>query len=536
MRIRSRKLHLLLTFTACLTAAISVAANAENKPAENKPQNFQGKEITADHSLFKELQRDFTSGDEVTQACSGCHNRASAQVKSTLHWNWESHFDHNLGKGGRSLNNYCISSNKLGDNACVNCHVGWDGKKGEVNCLVCHSQKITNWKESFADVAEFVADGDEESLEIAEEIRQELRASYQAIGTPTAKNCGSCHFYSGGGDGVKRGDMDSSLVNPSRDLDVHLSKDGAGFTCVDCHETTNHHVPGRQYSHSAKEMRENEPHRKTKSPLNCETCHSDRPHKENSLLDSHAKKIACQTCHIPSIARGHPTKVWWDWSKAGKTKDGKPYYTTDDLGMKNYMSIKGEFKWEKNVRPVYQWYNGAMKNITLDDKIDPNSVVEVQVPLAYDPKKGSRRHQGFKIHPFKEHLGNQPYDTERQALLAPMLSGDKGYWTTLNWEESLTEGMKIMGIPFSGKYDFVKSKFLYSSNHTIAPKEQALTCDECHNRSDSRMNGIAGVYVPGRGDFSVFTKWVWVLMGLMVVGAVFHALFRIIIKVRSRED
>lgn len=41
---------------------------------------------TADHSKFKELQKDFQSGPEVTKACLACHTEASKQVMHTQHW------------------------------------------------------------------------------------------------------------------------------------------------------------------------------------------------------------------------------------------------------------------------------------------------------------------------------------------------------------------------------------------------------------------------------------------------------------------
>ena len=40
---------------------------------------------TADHSKFNELQREFTSGPEVTKACLGCHTEAALQIHRTKH-------------------------------------------------------------------------------------------------------------------------------------------------------------------------------------------------------------------------------------------------------------------------------------------------------------------------------------------------------------------------------------------------------------------------------------------------------------------
>ena len=39
-------------------------------------------------------------------------------------------------------------------------------------------------------------------------------------------------------------------------------------------------------------------------------------------LNDHVASVACQTCHIPEIARGGvATEIDWDWRTAGKTKD-----------------------------------------------------------------------------------------------------------------------------------------------------------------------------------------------------------------------
>lgn len=487
------------------------------------------KEITADHSKFKELDKPFQSGDEITKACTGCHNRAGEQLKKTEHWKWHIDGNERLGKGALVVNNFCISSNKLGDKECLDCHIGWKGQEGEVNCLVCHSRKEMNWRETLGDIKNVESDEDQSSKDLVQYLRQELHDSITDIGQPTNKNCGSCHFFSGGDDGVKRGDMSTGLLTASRDIDVHLSKDGAGLNCRDCHTTRDHQVPGRKYTESAKAEREQLKEPEYQSFLRCNSCHGDRPHHESNLND-HMRNIACQSCHIPLIARQDPTKVWWDWSKAGQLKDGKPFFTKDEFGKKNYMSIKGEFRWEKNIVPLYSWYDGKMKNYLLDEEIDPTKEVDVQIP------EGQAGEPGAKIAPFKVHHGNQPYDKKLNRLLAPLLSGPQGFWTTFNWQESLTEGMKLVGLPYSGDFDYVKSRFMYPVNHTIAPKEKALGCDDCHRGAGadglgSRMAGIEGVYVAGRGDLQWLTRYLWILLGLILFGAISHALFRMAVKI-----
>lgn len=57
-------------------------------PAPKSPA-IKDSKSTADHGKFKELQRDFQSGPEVTQACLECHTEAARQVHQSKHWQWE---------------------------------------------------------------------------------------------------------------------------------------------------------------------------------------------------------------------------------------------------------------------------------------------------------------------------------------------------------------------------------------------------------------------------------------------------------------
>ena len=46
----------------------------------------------------------------------------------------------------------------------------------------------------------------------------DLGKAAQSVTNPQRENCGSCHYYGGGGDGVKHGDLDSSLNHPDMAL------------------------------------------------------------------------------------------------------------------------------------------------------------------------------------------------------------------------------------------------------------------------------------------------------------------------------
>jgi hypothetical protein len=63
----------------------------------------------------------------------------------------------------------------------------------------------------------------------------DLAAAAQSVAAPTRAQCGACHFNGGGGNGVKHGDLDESLLYPTEELDVHMGK--LNLLCTDCHRT-----------------------------------------------------------------------------------------------------------------------------------------------------------------------------------------------------------------------------------------------------------------------------------------------------------
>ena len=100
----------------------------------------------------------------------------------------------------------------------------------------------------------------------------------------------------------------------------------------------------------------------------CEQCHTGRPH-DSDLLNEHTLKVACQTCHIPSYARANATKMAWDWSTAGRLRNGEPFEETDTAGNLTYASIKGTFTWQPDVVPDYVWFNGTAGHYLIGDRV-----------------------------------------------------------------------------------------------------------------------------------------------------------------------
>ena len=455
---------------------------------------------TADHSKFKELQQEFKSGPEVTRACLTCHTEAASQFHKAIHWTWlapDAPPEAKIGKAGNVVNNFCInlSSNEP---RCTSCHAGYGWKdkhfdfaaQDKVDCLACHEQ--TGTYEKFPAGA---GNPVSEPKKMGEKTFNppDWRKVAQSVALPTRQNCGTCHFFGGGGEGVKHGDLDSSMFNPDKELDVHMDAKGLNFTCTRCHTTEQHAISGRSYKLTEQTDRRSLLDNDSIKRITCYACHSEQPHKHEAKLNDHTDKVACQTCHIPTFARKNSTKTSWDWSVAGKRDEsGKPIVEKRD-GRSVYDGMKGAFIWEKNVVPTYLWYNGRLNYLTLQERIDPSSTVRINSPTATPDDPNAR------IYPFKLHRGKQPYDAKRNTFVAPHLFGndDSAYWKNYDWVKASQAGMDYVGLPFSGEVGFVETEYLFQTTHMVAPKDKALSCEECHSRN-GRLKDVAGVYMPGR--------------------------------------
>ncbi len=423
-----------------------------------------------DHSEFEILQQDFATPQDLTETCLSCHVDAAKEVMHTTHWTWEfvnETTGQTLGKKN-VINDFCIATSS-NEPRCTSCHVGygWEDQSFDFNaqenvdCLVCHDTTGTYKK---------VPTG---AGMPAEDVDLSLIA--QNVGETSRETCGACHFYGGGGDEVKHGDLDSSLIAPDYELDVHMDAEGLDFTCATCHATDNHEIPGSRYSMDAEDWK------------GCEDCHTN-PHTL-SILNDHAEKIACQTCHIPEFARGDiPTKLTWDWSTAGKKdENGNLLIIKDEEGNITYHGLKGEFTWGENVIPEYLWFNGTVEYTLLGDTIDPQQSVKINNFI------GDKNDPDSKIWPVKHFSGKQVYDSGYNTLVVPHLFGkdDTAYWGNFDWGKSVEAGMAYVNMPYSGEYGFVETDMYWPITHMVAPASEALHCQDCHTAEDSRLDFAA---------------------------------------------
>jgi len=315
---------------------------------------------------------------------------------------------------------------------------------------------------------------------------------------------------------------------------VHMAVDGANMACADCH-TFNQHIPsGSRYAANPKDTHGKDLPKDDHNRATCESCHGNTPHKA-AKINHHANKVACQTCHIPEFARGGvATKMLWDWSTAGKKDaEGKPLFIKDDHGHLTYSAAKGDFKLGENVRPEYKWYNGTVHQVTITDKIDDSKVLEL------NRVEGSAADPKARIWPFKVMHGKQPYDTVNKTLVVNHVWGDDdtAFWKHYDYAKSIQSGMNTAGVLYSGQFGFIETRMNWFITHMVAPKQKAVSCQECHTRgAEGRLASITDIYMPGRDR----VEWIDWAGGLMVAGALgaslLHGLVRLIARRKEKQS
>lgn len=484
-----------------------------NNIEELKKQYKERKLSVKDHSQFAQLQKNFTSVHEITMACLECHKERGHELLRSHHFLWERE-DYIPGRGvvyhgkKNALNNFCTGITGS-EQTCTRCHAGYGytdknydfTNPANIDCLVCHDNTFTYKKRSGG--AGYPEEGSK---------APDYKLIFAHLGTPRIENCGACHFHGGGGNNVKHGDLEIALIGCSRDIDVHMSPEGSGLVCIDCHKTENHVMKGRYYALSSTNERR----------ALCQDCHTPFPHKDD-LMNEHTLRVDCKTCHIPVYAKVNPTKMYWDWSTACDLRNGLPYEQVDEEGNTIYLSEKGTFEWARNVIPEYQWFNGTADHHFLTDTIKT-------IPVSLNTLFGSYKDKNSKIIPKKIHRGKQPRDIVYNRILQAKLwdaeKGHKALWVDFNWYDAIDTAMKILNIPFSGQFDFVETEMHLPISHMVSPKEHVVQCSECHTRKQSRLASIQDIYIPGR-DRHQLVDIAGILLILASLGGVLtHGLLR----------
>ncbi len=434
-----------------------------------------------DHSQF--LKGPFKDGESVTKACLDCHDKQASDLMKTSHWTWKGltkghvrGYEKSKVEYGKTnmLNGFCVNveggQNQLNRGHCAECHPGYawhdnsfdHNDKKKVDCLICHAQKGDYAREDH-EISEFT----------------DLDVAAKSVGMPTLNNCGFCHFAGGGDDGVKHGTLGKAMLTADKSHDVHMAstaKGGLGFACQNCHTTKEHKIGGASTQMATYNAR-----------VSCEDCHNPKDlHKKSpnaAIINAHLKSVACQTCHIPLIAKAKPTLTLWDYSTVGKKIKSEPME-----GKATFDDGKGSYVWAKNIVPAYRWFDGTINRYMKGDKIK-----NLSAPVVMESPFGSISQKEAKIYPFKIYYGNQPADSEFAYLLT--FNNFKGLWVHKDWNKALVDGAKGSGLPYSGKHKFVKTVSYIGQTHEVVPKEKALTCGDCHmggKRMDWKALGYNG--------------------------------------------
>jgi len=428
-----------------------------------------------------------------TDSCLDCHGLIGDELLTNAHFTWQGTSTNITGYEGEThgkndlINNFCIAV-PSNEGRCTQCHAGYGyddntfsfADRESVDCLVCHDQSGTYAKGmTTAGLPDPAVD-----------LQAVARSVAQNDGEPTIKNCIGCHANAGGGDNVKHGDLAMSLVNTTREYDVHMGKDGLPvYDCIDCHaskkdgneDLIEHGIGGMAY-HSVDdgEMKD------------CVDCHGDRANIHagktvEPILNLQVAggvvahdRLACQVCHIPAIARGvAPTMIEWYWAEAGQ--DPAPAVADGET----YSKKKGRLVWANDVRPALLFHDGMWNRMMINVNDEFTST-----PVDLGSPSADYTTAGAMIYPFKKMVGNQPADADplNRRMLVPHLFGAKGgpnwYWKDYDWDLALIDGANYTGQTYSGAYEFVDTFMFLKVDHEIAPAERAFgmdnSCVDCH--------------------------------------------------------
>lgn len=424
--------------------------------------------------------------------CIECHEDVALNMLNSVHVNWagptprlsNSDGEH-LGKANVGINTFCTYANSS-KNTCFSCHVRRDGNAphppelADIDCLMCHndvykrkavsdpqnSETVTNINGetqtyTFGKVDEdgnFLTEPDFSNMPDGTNITNLART----VHLPTKQSCLRCHATAGGGDWAKRGDFGFSSADPVVTEDYHMSKDGADLGCVNCHATNDHKIAGRGIDLRADEA----------SVPTCAGCHSQNPHTSSTLNRHASGQVSCQVCHIREYAKGGATELERDWRN--------PVWNPAFLGGQG--GFVGEETKEANLKPEYVWFDGTSYVYNVGETIaaDERGVY----PMA-KANGGIFSNNSFIV-PIKRHFSIMPLHESGQ-MVAPSIVW---MFMTGDFDTAVQKGMEEQGL--TGSYTMVDADAEMLITHGVEPKENAPSCNECHNGTGKTPDG-AGV-------------------------------------------
>ena len=423
---------------------------------------------------------------EGTATCLKCHRDEAQEAHNSVHYQWLGDASETIGlntsKAGKlgGINDFCIypdinwigkltnTDGNLVDGGCAKCHVGLGEKPSpqsttaqltNIDCLICHSDSYKRKVEKVDGAFKFVPD--------LAKMTVSIHQAAADVTLPSKDSCLNCHTKAGGGNNFKRGDIEEAHRNPSRSFDVHMaskSNGGAGLSCLDCHTAEGHKIAGRGTDLRPREL---------STEVSCTQCHGNNPHDSNDI-NKHTARVNCTVCHIPYFAKVAATDMNRFWNKPGDLVEEKGLYEPNHDK-------------KTNVVPEYKFFNGMSYFYQFGDAASPgpDGRIVMSAPI------GSVDDEGAKIHAFKKHLATQPIDPKNDRLL-PLKIGK--FFETGEIDEAVSLGVAAVGWKYNG-HDFANTERYMGLYHEVAPEEQALSCNDCHN-GGKRLDFAALGYTP----------------------------------------
>jgi hypothetical protein len=421
------------------------------------------------------------------------------------------------GDGAIGINTYCGSHENSPRFTCAGCHVGngrfpnsklpmdkteRQAELNNIDCLMCHQESYKRFPTGEFEPLEIVAAGADgkpdpnqepilrtgsQGIPVVDENThdflfepadanstlvhlggtprmQDRLSAAQSVHATTRKACLNCHAKAGGGDGTKRGDLSSALVDPDPRIDIHMSSSGENLTCAGCHDAGGHRLQGRGL-----DLRPND----AAEHFTCESCH-DQPHSDysnrvGSSHDKHADRVACQTCHIPTFAKGVPTETNRDWED--------PHFSD--------AACNGRGGWlpredkALNLTPSYQWFDGTSQVYVLGENLADYPITTLKdgsEAITLGLPNGWVNTQNAKIYPMKEHTSKSAVHDATNRLIA---HSTFEFFRTGSFESAVESALEQTGR--AGDNYTVKQVHTYQTiNHGVEDTSTALECGACH--------------------------------------------------------
>ncbi|MGA1862995.1 hypothetical protein OWM07_08925 [Deferribacter thermophilus] len=413
--------------------------------------------------------------------CEKCHPGAIKEVMNSVHYKWSGKVPPNylkdengkfvtggkeVGKkfklgscpGAYPLANYLgmlpdKNGKKIGL-GCGKCHIGGgfppvDYKKATievknaVECLICHAEEYDMSKRKVIKVGE---NNGKPILRLTQDMSDK---ALQSVGRPTVEACMRCHYTAGGGPFFKRG------VDYASDTDVHAAK---GLLCVDCH------TPRPRKGHGmlrgpGLELWNYDAYSKEEG---CVRCHVGKIHKDERYDKSCNEKIACVTCHIKTTGG----LVFKDFSEMHQSKKS------------GFWLFKAVVKDEHSVPVEYMWWDKTAKEPFVPEGSPKDKNSKLYVFKKYEQivpvdKNGNRLPYKLGIvtkdGPGEDKNNNGIGDNLEKAALVGVKLG--------KFLNGKPENPNIMKSPLAG---FKKVTEYFMVSHGVLPKDEALTCKDCH--------------------------------------------------------